>query len=130
MINIQMEGLGELHKLVERTQTLQRPIHVAMRAVGAFWTGYIQMRMTGESPSKPGEYPGVKTGMLRSSIMTTSVTWSEVAIASNVDYAGYLQFGTSKMLARPFIDREEATNELLQEFQSILQGQIDRYLGG
>lgn len=58
------------------------------------------------SPSSPGQGPGVITGRLRASI-----TWraGEDAISPYVDvgsavlYAPYLEFGTSKMAARPFL---------------------------
>jgi len=77
--------------------------------------------------SAPGAYPAVRLGRLRGSI---SVNWSDsgmkrgavdgnarpddgvgcsvndpftVTVGTNVEYAPYLEFGTSKMSARPFI---------------------------
>lgn len=127
-MSITTTGLSDLHKLVERTKTLQRPLHVAMRAVGHFWTGYIQERLIGSSPSAPGDYPGLRTGMLRSSIMTSNVSWSQVTISSNVEYAGYLQFGTSRMAPRPFLFRDGINAELEAEFANIIETHINRYL--
>ena len=56
------------------------------------------------SPSPPGSPPGVRTGDLRRNwtmIMDSSV----IGITSKMNYAGYLENGTSKMAARPFRQR-------------------------
>lgn len=58
------------------------------------------------SPSSPGEGPGVVTGRLRGSI-----TWRPgedgispyVDVGSNVYYAPFLELGTKRMAARPFL---------------------------
>ena len=57
-------------------------------------------------PSQPGQGPSVRTGRLRSSI-----TWrlGEDAkgvyadVGTNVHYAPYVELGTSRMRARPFL---------------------------
>lgn len=56
----------------------------------------------GKSVSAPGDPPGVQTGALRSSIHTEKVTEFQWRIVTGVDYAVWLEFGTSKMPARPF----------------------------
>lgn len=55
------------------------------------------------SPSAPGEFPGVDTGALRASIHTETTGTYSRAIATGVDYAVHLEFGTVKMAARPFM---------------------------
>lgn len=58
------------------------------------------------SPSSPGQGPGVITGRLRASI-----TWRPgsdavspyVDVGSAVHYAPFLELGTKKMAARPFL---------------------------
>ncbi len=60
----------------------------------------------GAPPGPPGGKPGVRTGTLR-----RSITWKPgadaespfVDIGSNVLYAPYVEHGTSRMEARPFL---------------------------
>ena len=53
-------------------------------------------------PSSPGEPPKEKSGELKESIKYEVVD-EELNIYSEADYAGYLEFGTSKMRPRPFM---------------------------
>lgn len=52
--------------------------------------------------SAPGEPPAVLTGRLRSSI-ASDLKKNSVKIGTNVEYAKWLEFGTSRMEARPFL---------------------------
>lgn len=54
-------------------------------------------------PSKPGEYPNQDTGVLANNIETTQVAPLVVEVSSNAPYSAALEFGTSKMAARPFM---------------------------
>lgn len=56
------------------------------------------------SPSAPGEAPGVDTGALRASIHVENIGKFRQAIVVGVDYGIHLEFGTSKMAARPFMN--------------------------
>jgi len=58
--------------------------------------------------SAPGEPPAPRTGTLRRSWRPV-VSGNNPAIESNVQYAGYLEYGTSKMARRPY---EEKTVDL------------------
>lgn len=88
----------------------------ALSIIGVEVTNTVKVMITRPGPSQPGEPPGLRTGGLR-----RSYTWEvkqptgkrhEVWIGSDkttlqpgtglpVDYAGYLEFGTSKMEPRP-----------------------------
>lgn len=57
----------------------------------------------GTSPSSPGEPPGVDTGALRSSIHVEEPDDFVRLIAAGTEYAPYLELGTTKMAARPFM---------------------------
>lgn len=92
-------------------------------AIGLQLESDIKRSISGAGPSAPGSPPGVDTGRLRSSISTN---WSDsgigrregsdgvgqpeknenrftVVVGSNVQYAPWLEWGTIRMPARPFI---------------------------
>lgn len=52
--------------------------------------------------SSPGEPPAVDTGRLRNSI-DHAIGADHVDVGSSVAYAPYLEYGTSRMAARPFM---------------------------
>lgn len=58
------------------------------------------------TPSRPGEPPHVDTGRLRSSItheVEETLTGIVGRVGTNVVYGRFLELGTSKMKARPFL---------------------------
>ena len=90
--------------------------------------GYAKEHMSPESPSAPGEAPAVVTGTLRASIAHQVVEEDEqvvgyVGIPSSVPYAKHLEFGTSRMAARPFlfpalhINRDAIREAIKEELQ-------------
>lgn len=57
----------------------------------------------GHVPSKPGEPPNQDTGVLANNIETVQVAPLRVEVSSNAPYSRALEFGTSKMIERPFM---------------------------
>lgn len=53
--------------------------------------------------SRPGEPPNNDTGILAGNIETTEISPLRVEVSSNAPYAAALEFGTSKMAARPYM---------------------------
>jgi len=53
--------------------------------------------------SAPGQAPASDTGNLVRNIRVRQVDVDNVAVESNAFYSSFLEFGTSKMLARPFL---------------------------
>jgi HK97 gp10 family phage protein len=53
--------------------------------------------------SAPGEAPAIRTGNLRSSILVEFVGPCYRRVGTNVEYAKYLEFGTRRISARPFL---------------------------
>lgn len=60
-------------------------------------------RSFGTSPSAEGNPPGVDTGALKNSINVKPVAPFVQSINTGVDYDVHLEFGTSRMAARPFM---------------------------
>lgn len=65
--------------------------------------------------SAPGDPPDVQTGKLLNSIYVRTPKRGQRVIGTDVDYAPHLEFGTSKMAARPFM------RPMLEE----LRGKVD-----
>lgn len=57
----------------------------------------------GHIPSAPGSPPNADTHVLDRSIETNQVAPLRVEVSANAPYAVHLEFGTSKMAARPFM---------------------------
>jgi len=57
-------------------------------------------------PSNPGAPPNSHAGDVRASVYRTSLTNHGFIVASNSPIAPYLEHGTRKMAARPFIGPE------------------------
>ena len=107
----------------------QKVIARAPRAVNAIRNAELKVLSGNKSPSPPGSPPGRRTGHLR-------LAWTggnDVAggsgkgIAINVwlesgsHYAGYLEGGTRKMDARPFVDKIKvaAAPKIIAVYSSI-----------
>ena len=54
-------------------------------------------------PSLPGQPPNEDTGFLRININVTQQAPLRVRISSDAPYSGFLEFGTSRMEPRPFM---------------------------
>lgn len=53
--------------------------------------------------SAPGNAPAVDSGRLRQSIGVQQVAEGHYRVGTNVEYAPYLEYGTRRMAARPFL---------------------------
>ena len=79
--------------------------------------------------SKPGEIPNQDTGVLGNNIEVTRERPLVVRVSSEAPYSKALEFGTSKMAARPFLRpaRDKMAPEIRKTFaravQSIVKGQ-------
>lgn len=89
------------------------------RAANALRNSAINV-LNNPSPSAPGNPPGVRSHSLQQNWLPRP-TASSAVIESQVDYAGYLEHGTSKMAARPFVDKiqEHALPKVISIFQEI-----------
>lgn len=70
----------------------------------------------------------VRTGALRDSITIFSVSQSSAEVGSDLYYAGYVEKGTSKMAAQPYL--EPNVKKYLPMFQAELRDAIGSTIGG
>ena len=58
---------------------------------------------TPHEPSAPGEPPHVDTGFLKSSILAGRMGATNAEVSVGAEYGIFLEYGTTKMAARPFL---------------------------
>lgn len=90
-------------------------IERGLEAIGLQAEGYAKTELTRQE--------AVDTGRLRNSV-THYVKDNTAYIGTNVEYGMYIEFGTSKMKARPFL-RPAARNHT-SEYQQIFQSELDK----
>lgn len=94
------------------------------RASNALRNAEMEVLRGNPSPSAPGELPGTVSGTLMRSwtpYHSVSGDTGVFGITCGASYAGYLQNGTRKMAARPFVDKiqEAALPEIMGIFSEI-----------
>lgn len=75
-------------------------------------------------PSKPGEPPNRDTGVLQAGIENRMVSDLEAEVSSNAPYAAPLEFGTSKMAARPYM--RLARDKVAPEMQRMFAAEMSK----
>ena len=63
------------------------------------------VRPDGSRASAPGEYPMSDTGRLANNVVANLPTSGNISaeVGTNIQYGRYLEFGTSRMAARPWL---------------------------
>lgn len=74
--------------------------------------------------SAPGEAPNNDTGVLANNIETNQIAPLVVEVSSNAPYAAALEFGTSKMAARPYM--QPAADAKRKEATQLVRKAVDR----
>lgn len=82
----------------------------------------------GHVPSKPGEPPNADTHLLDRSIETNLVEPLRAEVSANAPYAVALEFGTSKVVARPFMAHASANKR--KEVVSLIQRAVSKIVAG
>lgn len=75
-------------------------------------------------PSAPGEVPNRDTGNLQDHLETTNPKQLVAEVRSEADYARALEFGTSKMAARPYMRPARDAKE--PEIQRMFAQEINK----
>jgi phage gpG-like protein len=87
-----------------------------------------QPRSDGSRASAPGEFPMSDTGRLASNVDMILATPAKMQakVGTNIIYGAYLEFGTSRMAARPWLERSfrKAAEGVAKELKAKLEGRI------
>jgi len=120
-------AVGALAQAVELkvTKVEQHTISSMYRAANELRNCELRV-LANPSPSAPGSPPGVRSGDLRRNwtIFTSGSGESgSFGIESAMNYAGYLEHGTSRMAARPYVDKiQEAAMPKIREIFAEIGG--------
>lgn len=127
-MDVVFEGLESLMRKLEAKQAqVKRATKRGITKACLIVEAYAKENMTPESPSAPGEAPAVVTGTLRASITHRQEDEEGEAVGivgTNVAYAKPLEFGTSRMAARPFMypalekNRANIVNAIKEELEA------------
>lgn len=104
------EAAAEVNERVQFhvNETMRKRNSKLVRASNALRNAELDVLRGNPSPSPPGSPPGVVTGTLMRSWVSYQSTGGRIAvfgIICGASYAGYLEHGTRKMDARPFVDK-------------------------
>lgn len=81
----------------------------------------------GHVPSKPGEPPKADTHYLANNIETVQISPLKVEVSSNAEYGVALEYGTSRMAARPYM--RPATERVRPKVLELVQLAVRRAKG-
>ncbi len=104
-------------------------VEAALLAAGSEVQTQMQRNIAAKKgPSAPGEFPGYDTRNLTLSVTTERMAPDRVRMGSPVFYGRLLEYGTSKMAARPWVVRSfmMAKERAKARFDSTMR----RLLGG
>lgn len=107
-----------------KEDTIRQKNSKLVRAANALRNAELEVLSGNPSHSAPGEVPGTVSGtLMRSwSLYYSAGGYTGVfGIVCGASYAGYLENGTRKMAARPFVDKiqEAALPEVMSIFSEI-----------
>lgn len=78
---------------------------------------------TGHQPSDPGEPPNRESGLLQNHLGVVQADTLASEVVSDAPYAAALEFGTSRMAARPYL--RPARDRLAPKIGGLFHGEMD-----
>lgn len=103
----------------EVKDAMHAQLSTALEAIGMQAEANAKIEVTRAVYDTPESVSGYRrTGALRNSISHASDD-SAAYVGSNIEYAPYVEFGTYKMAARPFI--QPAVEEYMDEYKAIAE---------
>ena len=105
-------------------QLLESRFETAIKEVAEVGQKSAKALVSGPSPSRPGEPPGIITGNLRDLITLAQASRYHWILLGGVYYTLYLELGTWKMAARPHMRPTAYT------LAKVAPGIVKRAMGG
>lgn len=96
-------------KLMELEKRLPGQAGMVVQKMALDCEADIKLNFSSESPSQPGDPPGVDTGNLKNSVIAEPVTELSWVVKIGAEYGSHLEYGThnddgsTRMAARPFV---------------------------
>lgn len=120
-----LSGQGRLIKAVGRVlyvgaDMIRAEAHRSISAGSVSGKGHV--------PSNPGEPPNREFGGLQDNLKAELVAPLEAQVTSEAPYAAALEFGTSRMEARPYM--RPARDKQAPEIQRLFEVEIDKLVKG
>lgn len=102
---------------------LKHASYKALEMVGMLMESYAKQELSKPKSHKDGSVrPNVITGRLRNSI-THKVSGDDVTVGSEVEYAEFVELGTRKAPAYPYL--KPAITEHAAEYRSIIESSLE-----
>lgn len=124
-------GDGYTRKLRSMPREIVRELGGALFAAGEMVQVDAQNSITAGSqsgrnhvPSAPGEPPNNDSGVLAGNIETAQLAPLIVEVSSNASYAVALEYGTSKMIERPYM--RPALERNREKINALINEAVDR----
>ena len=122
-MSAKIEASITVNNIDEVRKGLQGAVNIALEAIGLQAESYAKIELEKPKEHSDGTVrPTVDTGRLVNSITHAVENETTVAIGTNVEYAAYVEMGTSRMKAQPYL--EPAVMDHTSEYQDI----VERYL--
>lgn len=107
---------------LEIKSAFEQAVARGLEAIGLQAEGNAKREVTKAVYNSPPAKSGyVRTGALRNSI-SHATDGSAAYVGSNIEYAPYVEYGTSKMGARPFI--KPAVQNYKDEYKAIMENEM------
>ena len=120
-----LSGQGRLIKAVGRVLYVGADM-IRAEAFRSISAGSVSGK--GHVPSQPGEPPNRDTGVLQAHLRAELVSPLEALVSSEAPYASALEFGTSRMEARPYM--RPARDKKAPKIQRLFETEIDKLVKG
>jgi len=141
-ISVRLQGTAELRRALnrlrgaERRQAQQDGLEAGARVVETYVkTSMAEGGKSGQLYSRggkshrasaPGEAPAVDYSNLYNSIQIEEVTPEQAIVSASAEYAEHLEFGTSRMAARPYL--RPAVDEHEGEIVAAIEDAVRRFV--